>query len=195
MDHFPPTSHDNRLFRILVLSAFLGLHRLGELVWPDDTDLQSWRKVIRRASVSHSTTSYAYTLPGHKADRIFAGSQVLIHDEHAPPGLAPAAEFRRYLDGRDTLFPLHPALWLTSSGNIPTKSWFLSRLRACLPDETISGHSFRAGGATYFASIGWPDDHIQALGRWSSEAFRIYIRKTPAVLQALLHARRPDPIQ
>lgn len=29
--HFPPTSHNNRLFRIMLLSEFFALHRLGEL--------------------------------------------------------------------------------------------------------------------------------------------------------------------
>ncbi|KAI0055192.1 hypothetical protein BV25DRAFT_1773520, partial [Artomyces pyxidatus] len=64
------------------------------------------------------------------------------------------------------------------------RSWFISRMRRFLP-TSFAGHSLRAGGATHFASEGWPDDRIQALGRWSSEAFRIYIRKNPVFLQAL----------
>ncbi|KAI0037693.1 hypothetical protein FA95DRAFT_1476687, partial [Auriscalpium vulgare] len=64
------------------------------------------------------------------------------------------------------------------------RSWFLRRLRKFFPN-TIAGHSLRAGGATYFASAGWPDNRIQALGRWTSDTFRIYIRKNPVLLQAL----------
>ncbi|KAI0314249.1 hypothetical protein OF83DRAFT_1064174 [Amylostereum chailletii] len=37
---------------------------------------------------------------------------------------------------------------------------------------------------------GYPDDRIQAIGRWSSDAFKQYIRKNPVLLQALIHARR-----
>lgn len=186
---FPPSSHDNRLFRALLLSGFFALHRLGELVWPDDVDLQSWRKVIMRSSVSLRDDAYGYTLPGHKADRLFTGSQVWVDDLFAPESLSPAHVFRDYLHSRDALFPLQPALWLTTAGSIPTRRWFISRLRSVIPQADISGHSLRAGGATYFAGLGWPDDRIQALGRWSSEAFRIYIREHPVVLQALLHYR------
>ena len=94
---FPPTSHDNRLFRTLLLSGFFGLHRLCELVWPDDAGLRSWRKVIARASVSFAESSYGYLLPAHKADRFFDGSRVLIDDCFAPAGVVPSHEFRVYL--------------------------------------------------------------------------------------------------
>ena len=65
----------------------------------------------------------------------------------------------------------------------------MTRLRSAIHDHDIAGHSLRAGGATFFAAAGWPDDRIQALGRWSSEAFRIYIRKHPVLMQVLLHSR------
>lgn len=96
-------------------------------------------------------------------------------------------EFKAYLTSRDRLHPWQPALWLTERGDIPTRRWFLSRRRQANL-QNVGGHSLRAGGATFFAAAGWPDDRIQALGRWSSDAFKIYIRKNPVVLQALLHS-------
>jgi hypothetical protein len=42
-------------------------------------------------------------------------------------------------------------------------------------------HSPRAGGATFFASFGISEMILQALGRWSSEAWRIYIRDNPTI--------------
>ena len=189
LEHFPPDSHDNRLFRALLLSGFFALHRLGELVWPDDVDLRSWRKVIPRSSMSLQEHAYSYVLPGHKADRLFHGSQVVVDDTFAPQGLSPTGVLREYLCSRDALFLLQPALWLTATGSVPARRWFLSRLRSVIADPHISGHSLRAGGATYFAGLGWPDDRIQALGRWSSDAFRVYIREHPVVMQALLHWR------
>lgn len=190
LEHYPPDSHDNRLFRALLLSAFFALHRLGEVTWPDNKELQTWRKVILRSSVTIFDRAYGYTLPAHKADRIFEGSSIVIEERLDTDGINPFVEFKDYLASRDTLFPLQPALWLTSDGSIPTRSWFLSRLRACIDNPNVAGQSLRAGGATYFAIIGWPDDRIQALGRWSSEAFKIYIRKNPVLLHALLHGRR-----
>ena len=191
---FPPTSHDNLLFLALLGSGFFALHRLGELVSPDSAGLRVWRKVILRSSAFVTADAYGYTLPGHKADRFYAGSQILVSaDLPTLPGFQPRALFGAYLASRDRLFPLEPALWLTSSGTLPTRRWFLSRLAACVPDADIAGHSLRAGGATFYAAAGWPDDRIQALGRWSSEAFRIYIRQHPVLLQALLFARTAAP--
>jgi len=47
----------------------------------------------------------------------------------------------------------------------------------------------RAGGATALAESGAPPSIIQATGCWASEAFWIYIRKNPTLIQGLLHAR------
>lgn len=41
-----------------------------------------------------------------------------------------------------------------------------------------NGHSFRWGAATWAAEAGIPEPQIQALGRWSSSAYKSYI-ETP----------------
>ena len=43
------------------------------------------------------------------------------------------------------------------------------------------GHSPQAGGGTFYASLGLSEDIIQALGRWSSEAWKIYIHNNPTI--------------
>lgn len=190
LDAFPPTSHDNLLFRAILLAGFLGLHRLGELVWPDSTKQCSWRKIIQRASVVTWPESQrvAYLLPTSKTDHIFEGSQILI-DNSVLPHLDFFRCFTTYFSSCDNLFPIMSPLWLTATGDLPTRHWFLSRLQSVVQDDRFSGHSIRSGGATFLAASGWPDDHIQTLGRWSSASFKIYIRKHLVVLQALLHGR------
>ncbi|KAL7278881.1 hypothetical protein ACG7TL_006712 [Trametes sanguinea] len=186
LDAFPNTSFDNMLFRAILLCGFFGLHRLGKLVHPDRNDLRDWRKTIKRSSVSLFPDNFSYSLPTHKSNPNHHGHQVVISADH--PDVNPVQIFAHYLRERDRRFRFQSALWLTSDGNVPSRQWFLSRLRHVLP-TSFTGHSLRTGSATYFAARGWSDDRIQALGRWSSEAYRIYIRENPVVLQALLHGR------
>ena len=43
--------------------------------------------------------------------------------------------------------------------------------------ETLfSSHSFRAGAASMMAAIGYSNEEIKAVGRWSSRAFMEYIK-------------------
>ena len=69
-----------------------------------------------------------------------------------------------YVTLRDHLFPLHPTLWLRENGTVPSRSWFLSKLRTFFSSE-IAGHSMRAGGATALAQAGASPEIIKAAGR------------------------------
>lgn len=84
---FPPISHDNLLFTILLLCGFFALHRLGELVWPDAVKLRDSRKLIWRASVRWFTSGFGYTLPSSKTDHVFEGSRIIYSSTNAPPDL------------------------------------------------------------------------------------------------------------
>ena len=55
---------------------------------------------------------------------------------------------------------------------------------ANIPGNFFS-HSFRIGAATVVARNGVPDHLIQALGRWSSSAYQLYIRTPSESLPAL----------
>src|SRR5882724_6749465 len=84
------------------------------------------------------------------------------------------------------LSPTLPELWLTSSGDTPSYSWVITHLHATLGHE-VGGHSLGSGGTTALALAGISDDAIQSMGRWASDTFRIYIRKHPVLLHALIH--------
>ena len=179
-------SHDDLLFAALILTGFHALMRLGELVFPDKKALRNYRKISLRHSVSILPSQYSFFLPSHKGDRFFEGNIILIQKLTTPTD--PYNPFIKYLTSRDTRFPIHPELWLTSRGNVPTRHWFLTRLRRFFPKE-IAGQSIRSGGATSLAEAGADLATIQAIGRWSSEAFRIYIRKNPVLIHAILFGR------
>ena len=176
-------SHDDLLFLSMLITGFSALLRLGELSFPDDTSIRDWRKITRRASVWMTDDQYQFTLPFHKADRLFTGNEVLV--QQTTRLLNPIFHFKRYLASRDRLLPLLSPLWLRSNGAVPTRSFFIRRLRVFLP-SSFCGQSIRARGATWLAEQGVSPSLIQAMGRWSSDAFLIYIHKNPALLISLV---------
>jgi hypothetical protein len=180
------TLHDNLLFHAQLLTGFYGLLQLGELVFPDKLVLRNYRKISLRHTVHRLANQFSFFLPSHKGDRTFEGNTIIIQKLGTLSD--PYKPFVAYLTSRDTFFPLNPELWLTSQGSVPTRHWFMSRLRTFLPTK-FAGHSMRAGGATSLAEAGANVSTIQAVGRWSSDAFQIYIRKNPVVLHALLFGR------
>lgn len=181
------TLHDDLLFIAIVLTGFHALMRLGELTWPIDKTLRNWEKVTKRASVRWHERAFEIFLPGHKADQFFEGNRVIIQQNDLPTD--PHIRFLSYLRSRDSHFPIHPALWLRADGSIPTRT-FVTRRFALVFDKNISGQSLRSGGATSLAEAGVPPHIIQGVGRWKSEAFQIYIRKNPVLLQALIFGGR-----
>lgn len=157
------------------------------MTFPDNPKLQDWRKVTRRGTLRMQSQQYSFQLTAHKADKFFEGNIVLIRGFSSPRALFnPFPAFCRYLSSRDSHFPALSPLWLTSEGEVPTRSFFMSRFRAFF-SKNYGGVSMRAGGATHLALNGAPASIIRAMGRWSSEAWEVYIRVHPTLLQALLH--------
>lgn len=177
--------HNDILFFAILLTGFFGLMRLWELVQPDHLELRDPRKVTMHPSVELLPNAFAFLLPAHKADRFFEGNRVIIQGTTGDDD--PLNPFKRYLTSRDKLFPFHPQLWLRANGTEPTRNWFLRRLKKHFNEPDVAGHSLRAGGATALAEAGIPSNVIQAIGRWSSDTFQVYIRQHPVLLAALLY--------
>jgi hypothetical protein len=178
-------SHDDLLFCTQLCVGFFALMRLGELTWPEDKDLRDPRKLTRRNSVIVNEMFFQFFLPGHKADKFFEGNIIILRPNPFPCN--PMSLFHDYLQSRDRMFPLSFPLWLKSNGSVPTRSFFVRRLRLFF-EKDVCGQSMRAGGATSLAENGVAPHIIQGIGRWASEAWHIYIRKHPVLLQAMLHA-------
>jgi hypothetical protein len=183
------SDHDDLLFLSILLTGFFALMRLGELTFPNDVKLRNWRKISKRSSVVISEGQYQFHLPSHKADRFFEGNQIIIKEKQYCD-INPLAFFKAYLASRDNKFPLSSPLWIRASGAVPTRSFFITRLHRYFSSD-IAGQSMRAGGATSLAEHGVPPSLIQLMGRWSSDAFLIYIRKSPVLIQALLYSSHP----
>ena len=71
-------------------------------------------------------------------------------------------------------------LFTFSAGRPLTRQQLSSSVQSILHaagfSGSYSGHSFRIGAATTAAARGVPDHLIKMLGRWSSDAYQIYIR-------------------
>ena len=70
---------------------------------------------------------------------------------------------------------------MTAGGKPLTRQYLVSSLsaillKAGLDDSSYNTYSFRIGAATSAKEAGISDSQIQMLGRWRSEAYRIYIR-------------------
>ncbi|KZV79149.1 hypothetical protein EXIGLDRAFT_586385, partial [Exidia glandulosa HHB12029] len=159
----PNGSFDDILWLAILFSGFNALHRLGELVWPDTVAEQDYRKVIPSSSLRWGNTPrrfYSYTLPGHKGNRFFEGNTVMITQRTDGANAVPIMENYTSLRTANPKTRFHPALFVRENGSIPTRAWFIRRLRTNFGAD-YAGHSVRSGGATDLALRGIPDSSIQ----------------------------------
>jgi len=175
--------YDDRLFLAQLLTGFFVLLCLGEMTYPDDPKLCDPKKVTKHNSVQVYDTSFQFFLPGNKANRFFEGNKIIVCKNSRE--FNPHKFFTAYFHVQDKKFPLSSPLWLTSKGAVPTCSFFIKHLWHFFHSDT-AGQSLWAGGTTSLAENGVPPSNIQAIGRWASNTFKIYIRKNPVLIQALL---------
>jgi hypothetical protein len=172
--------YDDLLFATIMSCCFYGCHRSGELVVKGKKEVD-WRKIIKRSSLHFSSGYAGYHLPYHKTDPFFHGTDILFSTQEVAD---PVSLLQLYVSVRDSVHGARRALFLRKDGSHPTRAWFDAKLFSFV-DRSFGGHSPRAGGATFFAALGLSETVIMALGRWSSEAWKIYIRDNPCVRAAL----------
>lgn len=183
--HLDQESYVGAMFLAALFVASAGCLRIGEFARP--------RHPHRQLRVRHVTLypqGVSVYLPSSKTDQFGNGSFAYI--AHAPAVEA----LLHYLDIRAAIWP-HDAsnepLFMWPSGKALGRRRILSvteRLLNCceyageLVLPPYFGVSFRAGGATALAQSGASETAIKALGRWRSDAYRRYVRSTPAELLA-----------
>ena len=167
--------------------AFFGFFRLGELL-PDSSRFNAaihlaWGDVA--VDSNHLPRMVQIHLKRSKCDQFGVGSDIVVG--RTEQNLCPVLALLEYIKGRGD----QPGLFfITTSGDLVTKQWFVSQLRAilaaiALPQQQYAGHSFRIGAPTTAAIVGMEDSTIQALGRWHSAAFLQYIRMPKERLASL----------
>lgn len=84
------------------------------------------------------------------------------------------------------------SLFIFPGGKDVSRHFFTEKLKMglifCgLDIARYKSHSFRIGGASYYASLGFSDVQIQYMGRWNSEAFKKYIRSVSMIKVLKIH--------
>lgn len=173
-------AYDDLLFATIMSCCFYACHRSGELVLKSKKSVD-WRKIIKRSSLHFSSGYAGYRLPYNKTDPFYRGTDILLSSQDVAD---PVTLLQEYVHARDALHGARRALFIREDGSHPTRAWFDSKLFSFV-DRSFGGHSLRAGGATFYASLGLSESVIMALGRWSSVAWKIYIWDNPCIRAAL----------
>lgn len=173
----PSMSYHDLLFSAMSIVAFFSCARAQELTNYDDPAFRDHSKSIQRSSVSLSPKGFSASLPYHKADLLYTGTKLWFAALDAGKLLDVV---RLYLRVRDALFGAKGNLWIRLDGSTPTRRSFVARVKAAF-GARYTGHSFRAGGASWYALRGASDGHIKRVGRWKSDTWTEYVRLQPDV--------------
>lgn len=176
------SAYQRSLFSAMFLVAFYGLFRIGELA-SKSTRFASY--VIQYSNLTFSFRNDPAAQP--------QGATITIHEFKHNASRRPFT----ILLARDVSSPFCPVKALFQycqvRGNRPGPLFchadqtsisvhqFNVALQQCLSycgldTSRYKSHSFRIGGACHAAEQGYSDAQIRALGRWKSDAFKVYLR-------------------
>lgn len=174
------TQHEADLVVLAIaLVAFWGTARLGELVLDDVKKcLPIWGDILwgRDYSYVKITIFGAKTAKPGEVHTIFLWRQ--------KSKLDPVQVLKRLYDFRPRRAN-NPVFGFKTEGEIRVfkKTLEIERLRVLWNQnqsskrQAIYDHSLRIGGASLRWNLGASRDEIKAIGRWASDAYKIYLRK------------------
>ena len=174
------SNHPERIVMWAIGStAFFGFFRLGELLIGSEGAFDpavhlAWGDVAIDSRTNPQMIQIH--LKKSKCDQFGKGSDIILGRTLTP--ICPVSALVSYFEIRQD----SPGPFFVDSAKKPiTKTRFTQYMRMLLndiglPQHQYAGHSFRIGAATTAALAGIEDSTIQALGRWHSSAFLLYIR-------------------
>ena len=168
----------NKLLWAACCLGFFAFLRSGEFTLKKGEQSDpTWHLSINNVaidSLSHPTKLQIY-IKASKTDQWRQGVYLIVGSttSHVCPvkSLLTYIAIRGFKDG---------PLFINQNGTTFTQQSLVSSLRVTLSqvgiDCTHSGHSFRIEAATTASVKGVPETTVQALGRWSSDSYKCYIR-------------------
>ncbi|KAL0150992.1 hypothetical protein M9458_053719 [Cirrhinus mrigala] len=177
--------HTARTLDAMFILAFFGFLRCSELAITSGFNPAIHPTISDLAVLDGETISYF--IKQSKTDQTKKGHFIYIFNLQSP--IQPFQTLLAFLQLRKSQSKLPSDPLFTDDFNRPaTRFWFQKHLKSVLllsgtPADNFSSHSFRIGAATTAAQKGLSQQQIQALGRWSSEAFKSYIRSDRSLIK------------
>lgn len=179
LGHTVSSAFQRTLYSAMFLLAFYGFFRIGELA---AKSANSGSAVVQYNQLRFLTQKgnvqmIKITITKFKHNTTNRLFDILIERELSSP-FCPVQAMLNFCKHRG--HQPGPLFCHTDMSPI-TASQFNIELHRCLmfcglDTSRYKGHSFRIGAACYAADKGFSDAQIRALGRWKSDAFKVYIR-------------------
>jgi len=165
--------HDKLMLKSAVTLAFYALLRCSEYTSPTAQFYdESFTLMYKDIRINPARNIAYVTIKASKTDPFRSGCIVRV---------ALTGSLTCPVSALLNLLNCHPnvngPLYVFNNGSNLVRNDIVNLLRSSLPFLTnINTHSFRIGGASAAAAAGLPDSTIQILGRWTSDAYRRYLR-------------------
>lgn len=179
-DELTTTSRMDLVTKTIILVGFWGLARLGELTANRDHP----NVFIRRRDVTFHQDGTRARIALRLAKTARPGEIQHLHLASQPNRLDPVNALHAVLqripgEADDPLFPG------TTAGKPMHRSLITAFLKANGPTDghQWSGHSLRIGGASFQRHAGRSVKSLKRLGRWQSDASKLYVNKYSIGLQ------------
>ena len=180
------SKENKRLLWAVITIAFAGGFRIHELLSTMEAKFDPLYTLlgedIKIKPITHrgeKIETLQIKLKSQKTDRIGVDCIVDVYESNG--AFCPVKAFNKWKRTTNQLQNLKPA-FREDNGKPLTGKNFNKHLKQLLSNHidysmgNITSHSFRAGIATLMGELGYSDDEIKALGRWSSRAFETYLK-------------------
>lgn len=168
------------------ICAFWGMARLAELTYGQRTDQTPWSESVLVRDAVRPTAGIPHVLlmiRGAKTAKPGEQQTILLNAQSNI--LCPVkAVMRRIASSTNPDDALFSYVDIDQERKNLRRSEMVSRCQSIWKSHgwfSISGHSFRVGGASLRAELGVPHSDIKILGRWTSECYNLYLREYSAV--------------
>lgn len=170
------SKYEGILFSTAFILSFFAFLRVGEVTVPNKDTIAG--HTIKVENICCNDEIIQLHLHSSKNDQ-FGKGIILTITKQVDTDFCPVRHLNKYLALRPKI---GGPLFCHYGGKPLTRYQFTAMLKKILSVLNLSTlgqfgtHSFRIGGATHFAMLGYSNEEVQQMGRWKSDAYKTYIR-------------------